>query len=57
MLLVADFRADFEDYLKGLESTSLKTFEDLRDFKVDDKVKIEWPPSELICFLRPCSRS
>lgn len=52
MLLVADFRADFEDYLKGLESTNLKTFEDLRDFKVDEKAKIGWPPSKLICSLR-----
>ena len=45
---VADFHIDFEKYLGGLEYTSLKDFEDLRDFKIDDKVRKQFPPSKLV---------
>ncbi|VUC23994.1 unnamed protein product [Clonostachys rosea] len=38
-LTVADFSKDFNAYLKNLESTGLKDFNSLRNFKVPDDVK------------------
>ena len=32
---VADFRGDFEDYLKNLEYTDIKDFEELKNFNTD----------------------
>ena len=43
---VADFHADFNRYLQGLEFTSLTDFEALRDFKIDEKTQVAWPPSK-----------
>ncbi|KAH8587275.1 amidase signature domain-containing protein [Bisporella sp. PMI_857] len=42
-VLLADFYADFNRYLQGLEFTSLTDFEALRDFKIDDKAPVVWP--------------
>jgi len=44
-VLLADFRLDFETYLKGLEFTSLTDFKSLNDFKMDNKQMINLPPN------------
>ncbi|KAK2737896.1 hypothetical protein FQN57_007347 [Myotisia sp. PD_48] len=42
-VLLSDFSRDFEQYLQGLEYTSLKNFESLKDFKVDKDKQLNWP--------------
>ena len=46
--LVADFHIEFEKYLGGLEYTSLKDFKALRNFKIDDKTRSQFPLSKLV---------
>jgi hypothetical protein len=46
--LVADFHIDFEKYLGGLEYTSLRDLKALRDFKIDDKTRSQFPLSKLV---------
>ncbi|KAK7224766.1 hypothetical protein V2G26_012769 [Clonostachys chloroleuca] len=42
-VLLADFSKDFNAYLKNLESTNLTDFNSLRNFKVPDDAKVDWP--------------
>uniref|UniRef100_A0A8H7K0Y6 Amidase domain-containing protein n=1 Tax=Bionectria ochroleuca TaxID=29856 RepID=A0A8H7K0Y6_BIOOC len=42
-VLLADFSKDFNAYLKNLESTNLTDFNTLRNFKVPDDAKVDWP--------------
>ena len=45
---MTDFHIDFEKYLGGLEYKTLKDFEALRGFKIDDKVRSHFPLSKSI---------
>lgn len=53
-LSVADFPTDFEKYLEELEVTDLKNFKTLRDFKIRDDLRVQFPPSQpgILSFIR-----